>query len=385
MITAAIVGGGIGGLSAAIALHKVGVEAHVYEQAPQLEEIGAGLAVWANGVRALHHLGLAPHLASVTTPIHVTGTRTASNPRIDLVDLRRVHEDLGVASVAMHRGELLQILLDAVDARAIHTNKRVRDVEQSPDHVTAHFADGTSVSADILVAADGISSSVRQLLTEVTPSYAGYSAYRSVVNDFDLGSEWPRHGIVRTLSCGEYFGLGEITPRRYLWFLTKNRPLHGPEPGGRKSTVMRTVASWAPPISSFVEATPEEDILLHPIYKLWPLKTWRFGRVVLLGDAAHPIQPALGMGASLAIEDAVVLARSFAETLNHGDAFRRYEQHRMPRVRKLVRWAAVLARSEQMTNPLLCRTRDISTRLTPESTTLLLARRAFDFSIPAAE
>ncbi|HWC13721.1 MAG TPA: FAD-dependent monooxygenase [Actinomycetota bacterium] len=287
-----------------------------------------------------------------------------------------------MASVAMHRGELLQILLNACDPAAVHANKQVRHVEQRRDRVTAHFSDGTTASADILVAADGLSSPVRRLLTGATPRYAGYSAYRSVLEDFDPGSEWPRHGIIRTLSCGEYFGLGEITPRRYLWFLTKNRPLNEPESGGRKTTVVQTVVSWGPPIRSVVEATPEENILLHPVYKLRPLKVWRFGRIVLLGDAAHPIEPALGMGASLAIEDAVVLGQSLAETFNHGDAFRRYEQRRIPRVRKLVRWAAALARSEQMSNPLMCRMRDVSTRLTPERTARLLARRAFDFTLP---
>lgn len=380
MTTAAIVGGGIGGLAAAIALRNVGVEAHVYEQAPELKEIGAGLALWANGVKALRHLGVGDEVAAVTSPLHVTGTRTASNPRIDLIELQPVHDRVGAVSVAMHRAELLEILLNACDVDTVHANKQVRQVEQASGRVTTHFSDGTLASADVLIAADGVASSVRQLLTGARPAYAGYSTYRSVINDFDPGPEWPRRGIIRTLSHGEYFGLGELAPGRYLWFLTKNRPLPEPEPGDRKTTVGNLVASWAPPIGSIIDATPEESILLHPVYKLRPLKTWRFGRIVLLGDAAHPIQPALGMGASLAIEDAVLLGGSVAADRDLERAFRRYEECRMPRVRKLRRWAAVLARSEQMSSPLMCQVRDVSTRLLPESAGRFLAQRAFDFT-----
>ena len=381
MITAAIVGGGIGGLAAAVALRKAGLHVEVYEQAPELKEIGAGLAVWANGVTALRHLGLGEAVAATTVSLHVTGTRTAFNPRIDLIDMQPTHKRVGASSVAMHRGHLLQILLDACETGTVHANKQVREATQTSDRVTVRFSDGAEASSDILIAADGARSAIRQqIVGGAAASYAGYSTYRSVLNDFDPGAGWPRNGMIRTLSCGEYFGLGEIAPRSYLWFLTKNGPLHRPEPRGRKAAVRDVVGSWAPPIPGVVEATAEEDILLHPVFKLRPLTTWRSGRIVLLGDAAHPIEPALGMGASLAMEDAVVLGNCLREERDPDRAFRRYEERRMPRVRKLVRWAAILARSEQISNPLMCRMRDIWTRLVPEGMTRLLAERAFDFS-----
>lgn len=379
-MNAIIIGGGIGGLSASIALGRAGVQAQVYERAPEIEEVGAGLSLWSNGVKALRYLGVGDELAAVTSPLDLVGTRTASGTAVDLIDLQSVHDKVGARSIAMHRSELLQVLLNACDPATIHVDKEVRDVEQTSDRVTARFADGTRTSADFLVAADGVLSSVRQrLVPAATLGYAGYSTYRSVLDDFDTGDGWPRRAIMRTLSCGSYFGAGEIGPRRYLWFLTKNRRPDEPEPGGRKASVMNLVSSWAPPIASFVDATPEGDILLHPVYKLRPLKTWRFGRIVLLGDAAHPIEPALGMGASLAIEDALVLGRSLEQDRDPERAFRRYEDRRMPRVRKLVRWSRMLAHSEQMANPVACRMRDLATRLGPDSLTRLLAQRAFEF------
>ena len=378
---AIIIGGGIGGLSASIGLGHAGIRAHVYERAPKIEEIGAGLSLWANGAKALGYLGVGDELAAATTPLEVVGTRTASNAALGLVDVRSVHDNVGAQSVAMHRGELLQILVNACDPDTIHADKEVRHVEQKSDRVIAHFSDGDRASADVLVAADGVLSPVRrQLVPEAAPAYAGYSTYRSVLDDFEPGVGWPRRAMIRTLSCGEYFGAGEIGPRRYLWFLTKNGRLDEPEPDGRKAAVTSLVSSWAAPVRSFVEVTPEDDILLHPVYKLRPLRTWRFGRVVLLGDAAHPIEPALGMGASLAIEDAVVLARSLQQDPDPDRAFRIYEDRRMPRVRKLVRWSRMLARSEQMANLVTCRMRDLATRLGPAGLTRFLARRAFDFT-----
>lgn len=377
---AIIIGGGIGGLSAAIALRNAGIDSDVYEQAPEPKEIGAGLSLWANGVMALRALGLGDALSAITTPVNVTGTRRATNSRLDLVDLRPVHQQLGATSVAMHRGDLLRILIGACEPAIIRSNKQVVHVEQTPAFVTAQFSDGTSASADILIAADGTASVVRKQLAGSALTYAGYSTYRSVVNDFDPGAKWPRHAIIRTLSCGEYFGIGEIATRRYLWFLTNNRPLEDPEPAERKRALMDLVASWSPPIPAIVEATSEERILLHPVYKMRPLKTWRFGRIVLLGDAAHPIEPALGMGAALAIEDAVVLGQALVEHQDHGRAFGKYEEQRMRRVGKLVRWSAVLARSEQSANPLICRVRDISTRVIPEAVTSHWAKRALEFT-----
>jgi hypothetical protein len=171
--------------------------------------------------------------------------------------------------------------------------------------------------------------------------------------------------LVRTIGRGKYFGVGEISSGRYLWYATKNRALQEPEPGGRKTTVLRHFASWHSPIPDLVEATPDDQILLHPIYKMEPLTTWTRDRASLVGDAAHPIEPSLGMGACLAIEDALILGVCLERATRLEDALALYEPTRRPRVDRMVRWSKWLASSEQIEHPAVCTLRDLGTRLSP--------------------
>lgn len=231
----------------------------------------------------------------------------------------------------MHRGELLQVLVDVVDPGRIHPGKRLNRIEHTNDGVTATFSDGSTATADVLIGADGIASTIREeIFAGTTPQYAGYSTWRGVVSGFDPGPQWPAHAIVRTLGCGEHFGIGALGEGRYLCTAPRTDPTH------RRTgdDLMRVVASWAPPVPDIVDATPEDEILLHPVYKLRPLKTWHSGRVVLVGDAAHPIEPALGMGAALALEDAVELASALSSSGSYADPFRAFEQKRARRVRR---------------------------------------------------
>jgi 2-polyprenyl-6-methoxyphenol hydroxylase-like FAD-dependent oxidoreductase len=380
---AVIIGGGIGGLSAAIALRQGGIEAHVYERAPELTEVGAGLSLWANGVKALHMLGLGDAISHAACPVHQLGTRTTNRRWLNRISLDPLHDRLGFTSVAIHRGELLQILVNAVDPDAVHPAMKLTGIDHSHDgEVVAVFANGSTVTGDILVGADGVASIIRQqLFPNTAPQYAGYSTWRGVVRSIDLPEDWPRQAIIRTLGCGQYFGVGELGSGRYLWYLTQNLSAESGSTHPGKTNLLHSVASWASPVPEIVEATPDGDILLHPVYKLRPtLRKWHSGRVVLLGDAEHPIEPALGMGAALAFEDALQLAASFSSHRNHLDAFHHYEISRRARVNRLTRWSSFLARSEQLSNPIACRLRDLAIRLPSRTVTLALARRAMTFA-----
>jgi 2-polyprenyl-6-methoxyphenol hydroxylase-like FAD-dependent oxidoreductase len=176
--------------------------------------------------------------------------------------------------------------------------------------------------------------------------------------------------------------VGEITPGRYLWYATKNRALQEPEPGGRKATVLRHFGTWHSPIPDLVRATPDDQILLHPAYMMMPLTSWLGTRATLVGDAAHPIEPSLGMGACLAIEDALVLGACLERTSVVDNALAMYERTRRPRVARMVRWSKWLARSEQIEQPIVCAMRDLATRLSRPFVTRYLAQRAFDFAMP---
>jgi 2-polyprenyl-6-methoxyphenol hydroxylase-like FAD-dependent oxidoreductase len=381
--TAAVIGGGIGGLATAIALSKAGLQVDIYEQAPELAEIGAGLSLWANATRALTELGLGEELTKSITPLEALESRVPHGQVLHHSELGPIHRKLGYASATMHRGELLRILLSGAAQTNLYTSNGLQSLAMGArSGPVLQLEGGRRVPANLVVGADGLFSTVRrELQPDAIPRYAGYATWRGVA-EIDPPPEWPSMTLVRTVGRGEYFGIGEISPGRYLWYATKNRSLDEAEPGGRKATVLRHFGKWHRPVSDLIEATAEESILLHPVFRMSPLKRWTNGRVVLVGDAAHPIEPSLGMGACLAIEDAVVLAACLTREAVIEDGLALYERVRRPRAMRIVRWSQMLARSEQVTNAVICFARDLGTRLSPPALTRILASRAFDFNIP---
>jgi 2-polyprenyl-6-methoxyphenol hydroxylase-like FAD-dependent oxidoreductase len=380
--TAVVIGGGIGGLTTAIALRRAGLKAHVYEQAPALTEIGAGLSLWANATKALTQLGLGDRLTTIAAPLQVLESRAPDGRVLHHATLDVVDRRFGHFSYGIHRGELFQLLLNEVPQTDVFTNSRFRRLSRNGDRPVACFEDGFEVTADVLIGADGLFSEVRhELAAGATPRFAGYATWRGIA-EIDRPRRWPAMALVRTVGRGEYFGVGEISPGRYLWYATKNRGLREPEPGGRKETVLRHFGTWHSPIPDFVRATPEDQILLHPAYRMAPLTTWIGSRAALVGDAAHPIEPSLGMGACLAIEDALVLGACFERMSRIDNALAMYERTRRPRVARIVRWSKWLARSEQIEQPIVCSLRDVVSRLSRPSVTRSLVRRAFEFAVP---
>ena len=382
MTTAVVIGGGIGGLTTAIALRRAGLKAQVYEQAPELTEIGAGLSLWANATKALTQLGLGDQLGSIATPLQVLESRAPDGRVLHHAELSVVDRKFGHFSYAMHRGELFQLLLNDVPQTDVFTNSRFRRLSRNGDRPVACFESGLEVAADVLIGADGLFSGVRhELAAGAAPDFAGYATWRGIA-EIERPRRWPAMALVRTVGRGEYFGVGEISPGRYLWYATKNRALREPEPGGRRKTVLRHFGTWHSPIPDFVRATPEDQILLHPAYNMAPLTSWIGSRATLVGDAAHPIEPSLGMGACLAIEDALVLGACLEGTSQVDHALAMYERTRRPRVARMVRWSKWLARSEQVEQPIVCALRDLGTRLSRPSVTRYLAHRAFEFAMP---
>jgi FAD-dependent urate hydroxylase len=355
---ALIIGGGIGGLSAGIALSRAGIEARVFEQADELTE----------------------GIARCTSPLEVMQTRTPSGRLLAEVDVSALNSKLGYDSVGVHRGEFLQLLLSAIPDASISTGARLERFEEADDRCVAWFADGHRETGDVLIGADGIFSTVRtQLFPEAGASYAGYVCWRGVTH-FDPPTGWPPNSSVRTLGRGLHFGLVLLTPGRYFWYATHNEALDEPEPGGRKATLLRHFGSWHDPIPAALEETPVESMLRHGVYDLRPFKRWGRGRVTLLGDAAHPMRPSLGMGACQALEDAAVLAHDLARE-DIIPALRAYERHRARRARMVVRASNYLASTEQRENPLMCRWRDLNARLVPEAVTRRVTEALFRFEV----
>lgn len=349
-----VVGGGIGGLSAAIALRRQGHEIVVLERAPRLDPVGAGITLFANAMSALGRLGLAEAVSTAGALATHSAILTS-----DGRELTTLPADLLDGAVTVHRGDLQAALLDA--AGDVRLGAGVTEVEQTAEAVVVKVANGSEERGDLLVAADGLWSAVRASVAPAAPRYGGYTAWRGVspvtVEPGRLSESW---------GVGERFGLVDIGARTY-WFATANTPEgQSDDPRERKAELMRRFGDWHTPIAAVLEATPESAILRNDVYYLDPLERWSQGRVVLLGDAAHATTPGIGQGAAQAIEDAVVLADQLGDHDQIADGLARYESIRRPRAELALKLSRRVDRSAQLENPLARRLRNALAAHVPE-------------------
>ncbi len=352
---ALIIGGGIGGLATGIALRRIGWEVNVFERAAELREVGAGLGIWANAMRALDRLGLAEAIRIARPPAPSGGIYTWRGQPVMTESHEALEQRVGEISVVLHRAELLDLLYGALGAEYVSLGRLCARISQNETGVTAVFADGSQITGDLLIGADGINSVVRaQIIGDGAPIYAGYVAYRGVTQ-FDptriiAGEYWGR---------GKRFGMAPMSGDRVYWWATRNAPagdrMHAAEAHALLCTLFK---EWADPIPVIIEATDPEAVLQHDIADRQPLERWSAGRVTLLGDAAHPTTPNLGQGACQALEDAVALADALAAHDDIAMALRDYERRRIPRTSRIVLQSRRIGQIGQWSNPLACSLRD---------------------------
>ena len=360
-----VIGGGIGGLAAAVALRQAGIAATVYERMSAIREVGAAVALWPNGVKALGALGLRDALDRIGLPEERGRIYSWRGALLSETLMPDVERRFGTPVLVVHRADLQAMLLAAFDGPVV-LDAACTGFRQTARGVTALFADGRTAEGDLLIGADGIHSAVRaQLFGHQRPRYSGYTAWRGIaVTEGPLGE--PGTGF-ETWGMGARFGASHITPRRIYWYGTMNAPEGGTDaPGGRKQEVQALFHDWHAPIPAIIAATPEAAILRNDIYDRPPLDHWSLGRVTLLGDAAHATTPNLAQGACQALEDGVVLARCLRDHSTVADALAEYEARRLRRANLVITTSWRLGQAGQWANPLLCRLRDAAMRAIPQ-------------------
>jgi len=364
-----VAGAGIGGLSAAIALRRAGFEVVVLERTPELGAVGAGLLLAANAQKALGRLGLAQEIASLGTPASVVEIRSSRGGALTNNPAGELEKKVGPPSVAVHRADLQALLVREAGEGTLRLGAEVENFRQDEGGVTAYLAGGEE-RADLLVGADGLRSRVRaSLFGPAGPRYAGYTAWRAVVEPEEELLPWGTG--FETWGRGARFGCAHIGGGRIYWFATANATEGEKDgspgsPGGPKATLLQRFGTWHSPVGGLIGTTHEDAILRTDIYDREPLgERWGRGRVTLLGDAAHPMTPDLGQGAAQAMEDAVVLARCLRDSGPTSDALRGYERLRSARAAMVVRRSRRLGRVAQLENPLLCRLRDRALAMIP--------------------
>jgi 2-polyprenyl-6-methoxyphenol hydroxylase-like FAD-dependent oxidoreductase len=357
---AIVIGAGIGGLATAIALRRAGLEVEVHERATELREVGAGIGLWANALRALDTLGLGDRVRAASIPIGTAAVYTSRGEPV----LRSSAEDLvrlGGTTVVIHRAELLEILIAAWGADSIRLGHACTGFDQDDGGVTAKFAGASEARGDVLIGADGLHSAVRAgLFGDSKPRYAGYTAWRGVAR-FDhsrlvVGESWGK---------GVRFGQFPIQGGRVYWFACSNAAEGEHSASGEKAALREMFARFHDPVPALIEATPDEAILRNDVYDREPRRDWGRGRVTLVGDAAHPMTPNLGQGACQALEDAVVLAECLRTSDEIPRSLEAYQTRRAPRANWIVRRSRQFGEMAQLENPILVALRNTAMRHMP--------------------
>lgn len=346
-------------MSAALALHRSGVDVALFEKAADFREAGAGMSLWPNATRVLRSLGVLDAVLAQGQSITRFNLLRPDGSVLSTLSM----EGFATPALCIHRTDLHRALRQPLPTDLLNLNGRIERFVQDHTGVSITFTSGETIHADGLVGADGIHSNVlAQLHGESTPIHRGYCIWRGIAPD--EGGHVRGH-ISETWGAGQRFGILPMGQGRICWYATRNaKPasrIFAPEE--QKREIQRLFRNWHDPISALIEATACQDIMQNDARDRAPLRAWGQGCVTLLGDAAHPITPNVGQGACLAIEDAFCLAKALGENSDIEIAFRAYENTRKARTSFVARRARRIGAIGQFEHPWLVKTRDTITRL----------------------
>ncbi|WP_240274346.1 FAD-dependent urate hydroxylase HpxO [Mycobacterium ulcerans] len=306
---AVIIGAGIGGMSAAIALRQIGIDTEVYERVTENKPVGTAISVWSNGVKCLNYLGLEQQTARLGGIVETMSYAEAhSGETMCRISMQPLIEQVGQRPYPIARAELQQMLMEAYGIDEIHFGMKMVEVANQDGAATATFADGTIASADILIGADGANSITREYVLggPVTRRYAGYVNYNGLVEVDEAispANEWTMY-----VGDGKRVSAMPVADDRFYFFFDVVEPEGLPfEKGTAREVLREQFAGWAPGVQALIDKLDLTTTNRVEILDLDPFHTWVKGRVAVLGDAAHNTTPDIGQGGCSAMEDAVAL------------------------------------------------------------------------------
>jgi 2-polyprenyl-6-methoxyphenol hydroxylase-like FAD-dependent oxidoreductase len=371
----AIIGGGIGGLTTALALRHFGFEPEVFEQAPELLEVGAAIAMWPNALRVLLKLGVGEKVIEHAGVIEQIRWQDRAGKPFNQTRL----PTRNVPAVALHRADLQSVLLDALPGSSIHLGHDFTNCQQEHGAIRIDFTSHSPLRCDVLIGADGLHSQLReQLLDGGAPSYRGYTVWRGVTDRTPKGLE-PGTAI-EIHGRGQRFGIGPVGHGRIGWWASANEKDACEQPAmTEQQTLLELFDGWCAPVCELIAATPAETILRNKAFDRVSTQSWGVGRMTLLGDSIHPTTPNLGQGGCMAVEDAAVLARCLAKESEPAQAFRAYEKCRYNRTTAIAGCSRLYGNVGQWESRLGTWSRGVMVSIVPEALSQRLLKLIFDY------
>ena len=370
-----IIGGGIGGLTLAIALHQKGMKFRVFEQAPSLDAVGAGIILANNAMQVYEKLGLRPQIEALGHPIAAMNIRDRDLKGISEMQLDQFERRFGVRNIAIHRGVLQQLLLSKIPQEFIYLGKQLVDIQQD-NGIELAFMDGSQHYSQAVVAVDGIYSTVRRcLFQENTIRKANQICWRGIM-EFKLPDPFHRE-LNECWGLGDRFGFVQISKDKVYWYALQTILKHHEVSKRHKPDLY--FENYHPLVQTILEHTPVEAIHTDGIFDLKPIHSWTTGCVCLLGDAAHATTPNLGQGACQAIEGAYVLAECL-QKFPISKAFKNYEKTRIKKAHLVVNASWKIGKMAHVTNPFLAKARNLLMRTIPSRMNVQLTHQIFELS-----
>jgi 2-polyprenyl-6-methoxyphenol hydroxylase-like FAD-dependent oxidoreductase len=362
-----VVGGGIGGLTTAIAFCRKGWDVSVHEATRELRPVGKGIWVPSNAMQVLGRLGLAEHVSETGWPVQSIELRTASGTLLSSLKLNELTARQGYSIISIRRADLVEILANRLQPGVLHLGSQFTHFTPEATQVRAHFEDGSEQTADLLVGADGIHSRVRQqLFPRVALRYSGQTCFRGI-SEIALPD-------VLAFTCREVwggrnrFGFSAVGPCHVYWFAPQLSPPRVEDSLDlRMEQLLDSYKKFPNPIPEILAAAKVEDTVRTDLFDFPPISGWSRHNVVLLGDAAHAMTPNLGQGGAQAVEDAYVLAEECGQAASVAEALENYERIRMPKAEWIVKTSWSFGQISHWQNPLVRWVRDSAIRWTPSA------------------
>lgn len=337
-----IIGAGIGGLTTALSLKQLGFNVQVFESAPEIKPVGAGIVMANNAMQVYDQLGIRTKIEEAGYQISFMRITDAQFNELSTIDLSAFEQQYGVYNTAIHRADLQGILADELGFDQIQLGKRLVQIERREGY-QLHFEDKANAQTRVLIAADGINSLVRTQL--FPPSFIRDSkqiCWRGIC-DLKLPDRY-QHTAVEAWGAGRRFGFVRLNTKQIYWYAVANE-------GFESQGLLELFKSFHPYVLDLISATRPESVFFSRLFDLKPIYRWYQEGICLIGDAAHATTPNLGQGACQAVEDAYVLGKLFAKKIPLEEVFQRYQSIRIKKAHQVVKTSWAIGKVSHWGNP----------------------------------